>query len=236
MKVYDLGKRKWIDKYYPGNYGAPGRPRNKKRKKTPEDIARVNQRNKEKKVQLLILANFKEGDWHLILTYKKEERPPDMDHAKKDISEFMDGMRRECKKLGIPFKWIRVTEVGKRGGCHHHLVIENFPGVVKLVQKYWTHGRTHFTPLYEDGEFEDLAEYLVKKETKEEWTGCSYSRSRNLVIPEPEKEIVYRKRWKKEPQPPKGWRLVPNTLVNGINPVTEYPYQHYMIEQLCDSG
>ena len=58
---------KQIEKYYPGNYGAPGKKRGPKQKRTPEDIARQNQRNREKKVQRIILANFKEGDWHLII-------------------------------------------------------------------------------------------------------------------------------------------------------------------------
>ena len=73
--TYDLGEVKEIQKYYPGNYGAPGCPREKKRKRTPEEIKRQNETNKVRKVQRLILANFSEGDLHLILTYRKDLRP-----------------------------------------------------------------------------------------------------------------------------------------------------------------
>ena len=38
----------------------------------------------------------------------------------------------------------------------------------KMVLKFWQYGSKSFHPLYEDGEFEDLAEYIVKKESKEE--------------------------------------------------------------------
>ena len=57
--TYDLGGIKQIEKYYPGNYGAPGMKRQKKRKRTPEDIERQNRTNRWKKIQRLILANFK---------------------------------------------------------------------------------------------------------------------------------------------------------------------------------
>ena len=80
--IYDLGNVKEIQKYIPGNYGAPGCPREKKRKRTPEEIQKQNQRNKIRKVQRLILKNFTEGDLHLVLTYKKELRPESIEEAK----------------------------------------------------------------------------------------------------------------------------------------------------------
>ena len=230
-KIYDLGKVIQVEKYYPANYGAPGKPRQKKQQRTPEDIERQNRTNREKKIQRLILANFKEGDWHLILTYKKELRPEGTEEAKAQIQKFLKDMRREFKKAGYDFKYIYVTEKGKRGAWHHHLIIEDISDqnmqTTKLVQKYWPHGHPQFYPLYEDGNFEDLAEYIVKKETKEEKGGCTYSRSRNLIIPEPKREIIHHKRWRTEPKPPAGWEIKKGSLINGINPVTGYPFQHY---------
>ncbi|MCD8286183.1 MAG: hypothetical protein LUD50_03025 [Clostridia bacterium] len=235
-----MGSTRMVEKYYPGNYGAPGCPRQKKRQRTPEDIARQNQRNKERKVQRLILANFHEGDWHLILSYRKDERPDSMEAAKKDVQKFLQQMRRAYKKAGKEFRYIYVTERGKRGACHHHLIIEGIEepelSTTKLVNKLWKHGGKNFTPLYEDGEYENLAEYIVKKETKEDAEGCSYSRSRNLIVPEPKKEIIHARRWRQEPKPPKGWVIAAGSLENGYNPVTGYPYQHYTLKQLGGSG
>lgn len=239
-KIYDLGWVKEISKYYPGNYGAPGVKRGARRKRTPEDIERQNKANREKKVQRLILANFHEGDWHLILKYKKEMRPESLAEAKNQVQKFLADMRKVYKKAGHQFKYIYVTERGKQGACHHHLIIEDIAepclNTKKMVMKFWEYGSKAFIPLYEDGEFEDLAEYIVKKETKEEAEGCTYSRSRNLVVPEPQREIIHRKRWQREPKPEKGWYIVPDSIVNGENPVTGYPYQHYTMRKIDPGG
>lgn len=223
-------------KYYPGNYGAPGVKRGPKRKRTPEDIERQNRTNREKNVQRLIIANFHEGDWHLILKYTKEKRPGSLGEAKKQVQKFLREMRRAYKKAGYMFKYIYVTERGKQGACHHHLIIEDIAdqdlNTKKMVMKFWEYGSRAFIPLYTDGEFANLAEYIVKKETKEEREGCTYSRSRNLIMPEPQIEKIRRRKWKKEPKPGKGWYIIPETLINGINPVTGYQYQHYTMRRL----
>ncbi len=239
-KIFDLGWVKEIHKYYPGNYGAPGVKRGPKRERAPEDIERQNKTNREKKVQRLILANFHEGDWHLVLKYKKELRPGSLAEAKKQVQKFLADMRKAYKKAGYQFKYIYVTERGKQGACHHHLIIEDIAepdlNTKKMVLKFWEYGSKAFMPLYEDGEFENLAEYIVKKETKEEAEGCTYSRSRNLIVPEPQREIIHRKRWLLQPKPEKGWYIVPDSLVNGENPVTGYPYQHYTMRKLDAGG
>lgn len=214
--------------------------RGPKRKRTPEDIERQNKTNREKKVQRLILANFHEGDWHLVLKYKKELRPESLAEAKKQAQKFLADMRKAYKKAGYQFKYIYVTERGKQGACHHHLIIEDIAGpelnTKKMVLKFWQYGSKAFIPLYEDGEFENLAEYIVKKETKEEAEGCTYSRSRNLIVPEPQREIIHRKRWQQEPRPEKGWYIIPDSIVNGFNPVTGYPYQHYTMRRIDPGG
>ena len=99
-------------------------------------------------------------------------------------------MRKAYKKAGYQFKYIYVTERGKQGACHHHLIIEDIAelglNTKKMVMKHWQYGSKAFIPLYEDGEFENLAEYIVKKETKEEAEGCTYSRTKTG------KRLVYR--------------------------------------------
>jgi len=235
--IYDLGRVKQIEKYYPGNYGAPGMKRSKKIKRTPEDIKRQNKTNRWKKIQRLIIANFKEGDWHLILKYKPKERPDTFDAAQDNLKKFLSEMRKAYKKAGIPFKYIAVTERGKKGQVlHHHLIIEDIADqrliTTALVKKLWIHGNEFFVDLYEDGEYEKLADYIVKIEGKEESEWATYSRSRNLITPKPKREKIHRKRWQQEPRAPVGWYVVKDTLYNGINPVTGYPYQHYTIKKI----
>lgn len=225
----------------PGNYGAPGEKRNKKQERTPEDIRKQNERNRWKKLQRIIMANFKAGDWHLILKYKKGEAPDTYEEGLKHRQKFIGQMRKAYKKAGIPFKWIAVTERGKKGKVlHHHLVIEDIrrDGIrtTDLIKEMWTYGTKFFVELYEDGEYEKLAEYIVKAEGKEECCWCTYSRSRNLSVPRPKKETIHRRSWRNPPVAPKGWYVVKDSVWNGTNPVTGHPIQHYMLKKLMTTG
>ena len=232
--TYDLGEVREIQKYIPGNYGAPGCPRERKRKRTPEEIKRQNERNKRRKVQRLIMANFGEGDLHVTLTYAKDRRPETAEEANALRAKFLAELRKKFRKAEVDLKYIGVTEIGSRGAVHHHIVINNPEGVdvMKLIQKAWPHGHPFFSPLYDEGEYEQLADYLLKGESEKT---ASYTRSRNLKIPEPKRETIRSVRWKDPPPVPKGWEIIKSTLFNGINPVTGYPYQRYMIRRSHDS-
>lgn len=239
--TYDCGRVIDVQCYYPGNYGAPGRKRTKKQKRTPEDIARQNHTNRVNKVKRLIITNFKEGDWHLTLNYKKRERPENIEEAKDYLKKFLNTVRKELKKEGMTFRYIGVTEIGKKGqALHHHLIIENIKtedtDIVELVKRSWTHGNTFWSAMYEDGEFEQLASYIVKKEAKVgSWS--SYTRSRrNLKEPKRESEIKRRRCWPESPWVKKGYELIKGSLYDGLNPVTGYPYRHYSVRKLEPGG
>lgn len=239
-KLYDMGTVIDVEHYYPGNYGAPGVKRQPKKKKTPEQIERQNMTNRVKRLKRIILANFKEGDWHLILNYRPKDRP-DFKEGKKQVKKFIDKVRQAFKKAGYVFKWIRVTEKGKKGhALHHHLIIENIQtdklNVMQLIKKLWIYGNTMWINLYDDGEYLKLAEYLAKKETKDEKEWESYSRSRNLMVPQPERRKMKRKCWPEEPEPKKGYYIIKDSIVNGTNPVTGYPYQHYSMRKIKKEG
>ena len=93
-----------------------------------------------------------------------------------------------------------------------------------------------FKKLYEKGEFRKLAQYITKNEkTQKKYVEdgvldhkikeASFSRSRNMPLPEPETDILYR--WQKEPRPKKGYYIVKDTYFEGINKATGFPYRHY---------
>ena len=234
-KIYNMGKVIDVENHYPGNFGAPGVPREPKKQRTPEEIARQNHSNRVKKVQRLILMNFKEGDLYITLSYKKDARPETLQQARDNLQKFLARMRKEYKKAGYTFKYIGVTEIGKRGqALHHHFVIENQEDikVTKLLRKNWTFGGVFWRDLYEEGEYKELAEYIVKKETKvDSWN--TYTRSRgNLIEPKPERKIMKRRAWPKEPKPKKGYEVIKDSVLNGLNPVTGYPYQHYSMRKI----
>ena len=239
---YHLGKVIQVENHYPGNYGAPGQKRRPKRERTPAEMARQNQTNRRRKIQRLILANFKEGDWHLILKYKPGQRPESYERAQKSLKNFLDRLRKEYKKRGYELKYIAITERGKKGqALHHHVVIQdiNTPelSTVDMVKKLWN-GFNTFIDLYDEGDYEKLAEYIVKIETKDELEQgkASYSRSRNLITPKPKKKIMLRKIWPEIPKPKKGWYVDKSTIYNGFNPVTERPYQYYTMRKIEKRG
>ena len=230
-KRYDCGRAVIVTKYYP----TPRKKGQESRARSQAEIKRWDQRKRAQTVQRLILANFEEGDYHLNLTYRQDERPRDLQEAKKRLSDFLTKVRKEYKKAGIAFKWIAVTEQGERGAYHHHLIIQNIhtAGVDtdKVIRKCWKWGRPVFV-MMDDGNYEQLADYLVKTETKGEKSGQNmvhYSRSRNLIVPQPKIRKFYRRRWKPEPKAPKGFYLDKNSLVSGENPVTGQPWQRYIL-------
>ena len=224
---YYCGEYIFTEKRYPRGYA--GKPkRNRRRKETPEAMQRENERQRRKKLQRLILANFRIGDFHLTLSYRKDERPESAEEATKRIQGFIRKLRREYRKRGHELKYIYVTEIGKKGSCHHHMLIPNLPDLMELVRRFWTYGHEDYKPLYEDGAFEKLAEYLVKKETKEEITGCTYHPSRNLTKPAERRERINAKCWARDPRPRKGYTIIKESIINGENPVTGYPYQEYI--------
>lgn len=229
-KKYTFRNAIEVEEFHSARYGAPGEKREKKKKATPEQIARQNQRNKEKRCRRKLRAHFDVNDYFVDLTYAKDARPPDMEIAKKHFQKFMRTVRKEYSKRGQKLKWIRNIEVGKRNAWHIHLVINRIPDTDIIIRKAWEHGRVANVLLYDKGEFRDLAAYITKTpETDKSLVQTSYWTSRNLPIPEPKEEILKGKTWKEEPYVPKGFYLDKETYHAGINPVTGYPYRSYTL-------
>ena len=236
--TYEIGDVRMVSKYYPGNYGAPGVKRSDRRRRTSEEVRKNNDRNRMRKLQRIILANFPNGRT-VHLTYRKGERPETMEEAMRQRKDFLKAMRKACRAAGIEWKFIIVTERGKRGqALHHHMIVEDRTEPIDLlrtISKLWTHGRVASTKMEmeEDG-FEQLADYLLKKETKTE-KGTSYSRSRNLIVPEPKKEIIKRRTWTREPKAPAGWYVVKGSVWNAFTP-GGWPVQRYTMRRTVDNS
>lgn len=70
MDIYHLGRNYTEYEFkWKGKYGAKGEVRGKRTKKTPEAMAKINQKNRETKVRREILLNFQEGDYWVALKY-----------------------------------------------------------------------------------------------------------------------------------------------------------------------
>ena len=229
---------------YAGKYGAKGEPRAKKKKATPEQIKKQNQANKENTVRRLIKANFGEGDLWCTVKYPRGVRPP-LQKVRKDIQDFLRKCRKEYRRHGIEFKFIKRLEIGKRGGIHFHMLVNYIDGINtgELLNELWEHGRINYETVYEAGGYVKLAEYIVKPLT-EEMEGqlslfedevkkefVSYSSSKNLIRPQPERK-EYR-RWtlrslvENGPKPTPGYFIDKSSIVSGVNRYTGMSYYRY---------
>lgn len=229
---------------FAGNYGAKGEKRQKKEKATPEQIQKQNQSNRIKKLRRKIKANFSENDLWVTLKYPRGHRPT-VAELNKDIEKTLNLLRREYRARGEPFKWILRKEIGSRGGAHIHMIVNRIAGADTdlLIRKAWGK-KIDIQPMYEAGGFEDLAAYIVKEPDegcekqlslfpeKERKQFKTYSCSRNLITPVPERK-VYR-RWTiarlirdGEIKATPGYYVDKNSIRYGVNRFTGMSYLRY---------
>lgn len=242
-KKYPLGDTIEHEIHYAGKYGAKGEKRAPKKKATPEQIKKQNRWIKINYLRRLIILNFIPYDLFCTLKYPKGTRKP-IEEVYKDVTNFIERLRKPYKRADAPLKYIYRVEIGKRGGIHVHIIIKRLPNNGdKLIQEKWTAGRVNFTNLYDTGGFQDLAEYMAK-EPPEEMEGQlklfseadkkklrSYVPSRNLEKPVPEiKEYKRRTVYKlltEGPEPAEGFCIDKSSIKQGINPYTGYSYMYY---------
>ncbi len=235
-KVYRYKKVVEVERHHSGRYGKHTVPAPRK-KLTTKEMAAINERNCIKKLRRKIQANFDEEDLFLTLTYKRESRP-DVKEARKRVRRFLDRLRRQWRKEGLQLKYIIVTEYMNKS-IHHHLILNDLPdgsGPKKVNQAWKVNGGIHNKYLYEDGQYELLASYLVK-ETNKSFRKANnpakvrYSCSRNLKDPRPEVIRLKRDNWPEEPRVPKGFYLDKSSLINGVDK-RGYRYQYYRLIRL----
>ena len=157
-----------------------------------------------------------------------------------DADDFLKEMRKLYKSLGIPFKYIHVMEIGKKGALHHHLVINTPEGVSqRAITKAWKgRGRTHFNPLDDTGQYAKLAAYLIKQsdgmlKDPDALQGKRWNSSKNLRKPtvirkEPIKD---RGRYNRVAKLPKkladSYYLDGDSIQEGIHERTGYTFFSY---------
>lgn len=234
---------------YAGRYGAKGEKRAQRKKATPEQMKKQNQYNREKLVLRKMRNNFKRGDLWITLKLKKGERVSAQEILK--IREkFLRQLRGVYKKRGRALKYMCRIEIGERGGIHIHILVNRIkgtPGTAEVISQIWgrlTGGHVNYAPVYEEGHFKDLADYLVKK-PKEEITGqltlfgteeerkifSEYTCSKNLELPEKEthdyKHWTLRKLVENGQEPKPGYYIDRDSIRHGKNRYTGMSYYYY---------
>ena len=247
--TYKAGATKEIIRCYPKG-ARKGIERSMIRKKTKEEIREANRRQAQRMLERLLNANFRPGDWHIVLTYKKEIRPSP-DEAKKELARFLSRLRRRYAKYGYELKYVVATEYLSKH-IHHHLVVNNIntgsETTTDMIRELWPQsrgegirGNPKFVQLYATGEYSQLADYLIKETDKtfrqsDSAVGQRYSCSRNLVRPQKQVRDRPSRAWRKEPKPHAGYYIVPESVYNGYD-LMGYPYQRYLMVKLhpCDA-
>ena len=109
--TYKAGATKEIIHCYPRE-DRKGAQREPIKKKTPEEIREANKRQAVRKLERLMNANFRPGDWHITLTYRKEIRPSP-EEAREELKKFLTCLRRRYRKAGHELKYIVATDTGQ---------------------------------------------------------------------------------------------------------------------------
>lgn len=243
--ICKAGRTIEVERYYTARYGSRGQTRSERVKPTPDEQKKINDRIAEKKLRRLINANFKAGDFHVVLSYQRARGDPHRtaEEMREDIARFLRALRKEYKKQGKELKYIHVAEIGSRGARHHHLVINSFE--VAPVQQCWLHGRIHVNPLDASGNYKELAAYLIKYTsatlgTDEKLQGKRWNASKNLIHPVPAVKVITERAWyRTEAKVPKKYQgkyyIDQDSVSVGIHSpeYSGYGYFRYTMVMLC---
>ncbi|QCT71550.1 rolling circle replication-associated protein [Eubacterium maltosivorans] len=225
-----------VKKTYAYREWQKGKPRARKSRPTSEAQKKVNRNKQEAQIRAYINENFWEGDLHIVLPYRIPERPEERAAARAHLAKFHKDLRRHCKKAEIDYKYIAVTEVGKRGAFHHHIVLNKMDTAV--IAKLWPYGTVQFNHLDNRADHKKLAHYLIKYtdyefDHYEDRKGKRrFNTSHNLIRPEPKIQAVKAERWIREPKPQKGYYIDKESVYMGKNPFNGTPYQFYRMIRL----
>ena len=103
---------------------APTGRRRKSQTSTPKQRA-LNNKRSVRYLEALTHTNFGRGDLLLGLSYAEEHAPENEAEAKKEFGNFIRRLNYRRKKKNLPpARWIAVTEIGKKGRIHHHVIVD----------------------------------------------------------------------------------------------------------------
>lgn len=102
-RVTKAGNTIEIERYFTSRYKKKGISRGDKVKPTKEEQEKVNTRQAERKLRILINANYGYGDYHLVLDYIRRKGQPDRtpEQMRQDIDVFLRECRKEYRKAGL---------------------------------------------------------------------------------------------------------------------------------------
>lgn len=230
-EVCVAGQTVEVSKYYSYRVHTKGEKRISTGDETSEAQKKINQRRAGINLRRLMNNNFKDGDFLIRLDFH-EVHPGTSEEMQTYTSNFIRRLKREYQKTGTDLKYIYVKELGKRGGRHIHLLVnQNSPD---LIRKCWSYGGIHIDPLISNGQYRKIAEYFIKYAAKTEETegrliGKRWYASRNLVPPKVRKRVITSNTFRNKVRILKGYYLDTDTERYGVSETTGYEYFSYTL-------
>lgn len=176
-------------------------------------------------LEALVQSNFGTEDILLNLPYDEEHLPTDEKDAKRLLANYIRRINRRQEKMGKGnAKWIAVTEVGKNGRIHHHVIIKCDLDRDTL-EKLWGNGYANTKRLQPDAKegLLPVVKYIAKEfidderpKNKRNWD-CS----KNLIKPwdtiNDNPRMMSRKKYKKMQELPEDCEEM-KKIIEGDNP------------------
>lgn len=164
------------------------RARDAKRKLSSEAQRRMNQKYSYQKLELMLAANFVQGDLVCSLTYDDAHLPRDRKEAMSKLKYFRAKLAAARKADGeqLIMFW-NVEHKHGEGRWHHHVILNATGKDYELIRELWGQGEVEIKPLRVDKEknYESLARYMCK-EQGDKVGGRAWSYTRNAKKPEVE--------------------------------------------------
>lgn len=174
---------------YPRIYARDGiTTRNAKSKMTSAAQKFINAKNQRSKLEFLLAANLKKGDFFVVLTYDDMHLPPNRKAANNNMVAFI----RKLRETQAPTAYFYNIEGShyddkpeENHRLHHHLYITDDGYSIKKLEKLWGRGHVYGHRLKFDAErtFGALASYMIK-EAQEHPGKRAWHASKKLKKPE----------------------------------------------------
>ena len=185
-KTIRAGRLVWDVIYTVPRPNATQQERKRIREVTAEQIAQTNCNTAQRKLELLMAANFEPDDLVFSLTYRDEDLPASPEVTRRRLGKVFAQLRAYRKARGLPeLKYIYVLE-GRHGDHrpHVHLILNAIGGDLELIKSLWVWGDDIQLNYIRERGYDGWAGYLTKERREASLNGKKqFVGSRNLDRP-----------------------------------------------------
>lgn len=238
-RVVKAGKVMEIVKYHCARYNCKGEKRRKKENMSIEAQQKVNLRQATQNLRWKLNENFVDGDLWVEYDYRKELRPKSSVEMQEHMTEFLKLVRKEYKIRGMELKYVYCKEIGPKGAAHIHMVMNHCSDITDILRRCWKKGGVHIDPLYTDGDYSGIAEYMHKYadktiQTEGKLIGKRYYSSKGLRQPKITRRIVGSvNTYYESARERKGYYIIKDSVISGITEAG-YGYFSYWLHKTKD--